>query len=182
MSSIVTLDLAAPVDEDDHSQGPASAPVTVVQYADFECLHCARANPVLRQLRDEIPAAFRLIFRHFPLQHDHPRAGNAARAAVAAARQGRFWDMHHRIFQYQTHLEPAAFQLHAEDLGLDLDQFDRDMTDPAATLRIRRDLASGRASGVRGTPTFFINGTRYGEGWDLPLLRSAILSAAVAPF
>ena len=179
MSSAIMLDLAAPVDEEDHAVGPSTAPVTVVQYADFECLHCARANPILRQLRDEIPDAFRLVFRHFPLTHDHPRAGTAAKAAVAAARQGRFWDMHHRIFEYQTHLDPNAFQLHAEDLGLDVNRFNRDMRDPEVAVRIQRDLASGRASGVRGTPTFFINGVRYGDGWDLPLLRRAILSAAV---
>ena len=178
MNAAIELDLTAPADDDDHSQGPATAPVTVVEYADFECLHCARAHPILQQLRDEIPDAFRLVFRHFPLLHDHPRAAGAARAAVAAGRQGRFWGMHHRLFEYQAYLNPGAFQIHAEDLGLDLAQFNRDITDPQVTARVERDLESGRASGVRGTPTFFINGVRYGDGWDLPLLRRAILTTA----
>jgi protein-disulfide isomerase len=171
-------DLATSVSDDDHSQGPVFAPVTVVEYADFECLHCARVHPMLRQLRDEIPDAFRLVFRHFPLSADHPRAAGAALAAVAAGRQGRFWDMHHRLFEHQAYLHPDAFQLHAEDLGLDLERFARDIADPAVTTRVERDLASGHASGVRGTPTFFINGTRHGNGWDLGLLRDAIIAAA----
>ena len=180
MHSAIELDLATPADDDDHSQGPTIAPVTVVEYADFECLHCARAHPFLRQLRDEIPGAFRFVFRHFPLLADHPRAASAARAAVAAGRQGRFWAMHDRLFEYQAYLKPDAFLLHAEDLGLDLEQFNRDLADPRVTARVERDMASGRASGVRGTPTFFLNGVRYGDGWDLKLLRRAILIAAVS--
>jgi protein-disulfide isomerase len=173
------LDLLTPADRDDHSQGPANAPVTLIQYADFECLHCARAQPILRQLREEIPDAFRRVFRHFPLVADHPRSAMAARAAVAAARQGRFWEMHDRLFEYQAHLNLEAFELHAEDIGLDVERFRRDMTDSASTERIQRDLTSGRASGVRGTPTFFLNGVRYGDAPDLTLLRRAILIAAV---
>jgi len=173
------LDLLTPADRDDHSQGPADAPVTLIQYADFECLHCARAQPILRQLRDEIPDAFRLVFRHFPLVADHPRSAIASRAAVAAARQGHFWEMHDRLFEYQAHLSPEAFELHAEDIGLDVERFLRDMSDAASTERIQRDMASGRASGVRGTPTFFLNGVRYGDAPDLPLLRRAILATAV---
>lgn len=178
MNSAIELDLATFPDDDDHSQGPATAPVTVVEYADFECLHCARAHPILQQLHAEIPDAFRLVFRHFPLLADHPRAASAAKAAVAAGRQGRFWAMHHRLFEYQAYLNPDAFRLHAEDLGLDLERFNRDLVDPQVTARVERDMASGRASGVRGTPTFFINGIRYGDGWDLGQLRRAILAAA----
>ncbi len=180
MDDVVMLNLAVPADDEDHSMGPTHSPVTLVQYADFECLHCARAQPILRQLRDEIPDAFRLIFRHFPVSADRPRAAGAARAAVAAARQDRFWEMHDRLFTYQAHLSADAFQLHAEDLGLDLERFTRDTTDPQTTARIERDLASGRASGVRGTPTFFLNGVRYGDAPDLALLRRAILGAAVS--
>ena len=179
MSSDFSLDLVAPADDADHSQGPSTAPVTLIQYADFECLHCARAQPILRQLRDEIPDAFRLIFRHFPLGSDHPRAAGAARAAVAASRQGRFWEMHDRLFEYQAYLHPEAYRLHAEDIGLDIDRFDRDMADAALLDRIQRDVASGRASGVHGTPTFFLNGARYGDAPNLVLLRRAILGAAV---
>ena len=178
MTSATTLDLAVPADDEDHSQGPASAPVIVVQYADFECLHCARVHPVLKQLREEIPDAFRLVFRHFPLLHDHPKAAAAAKAAVAAAQQGRFWAMHDRLFEYQAHLTPEAFQLHAEDLGLDLDRFNRDVVDPRIAARVERDMASGRASGVTGTPTLFVNGVRHGDAIDLRLLRMTILNAA----
>ena len=179
MSSAATSDLTSPTDAHDHVEGPVDAPVTVVEYADFECLHCARANPILKQLRSEIPDAFRLVFRHFPIVADRPRSAAAARAAVAAGRQGRFWEMHDRLFEHQAHLHPDAFQLHAEDLGLDLDRFDHDMEDPAVAARIQRDLDSGVASGVRGTPTFFINGVRYGAAWDLDALRKAILTAVV---
>ena len=180
VNSTIALDLIVPVDGEDHSRGPVTAPVTLVQYADFECLHCARAQPILRQLRDEIPDAFRLVFRHFPVSADRPRAAGAARAAVAAGQQGRFWEMHDRLFEYQAYLSADAFQLHAEDLGLEVDRFTRDMTDPTVTARIERDLASGRASGVRGTPTFFLNGSRYGDAPDLAQLRRAILGKAVS--
>ena len=179
MNSPIALDLIAPIDGEDHSRGPVTAPVTLVQYADFECLHCARAQPILRQLRDAIPEAFRLVCRHVPLSADRPRAAGAARAAVAAGQQGRFWEMHDRLFEHQAYLSADAFQLHAEDLHLDMDRFVRDMTDPMVTARIERDLASGRASGVRGTPTFFLNGSRYGDAPDLAQLRRAILGVAV---
>ena len=179
MSSATAPDMKGPVTADDHLEGPADAPVTVVEYADFECLHCARANPILKQLRREIPDAFRLVFRHFPIVADRPRSAAAARAAVAAGAQGRFWEMHDRLFDHQAHLHPEAYQLHAEDIGLDLDRFNRDMEDPRTAERIERDLESGKASGVHGTPTFFINGVRYVDTWDLDALRRAILSAVV---
>ncbi len=179
MSSAAPQDLKSPITADDHVEGPADAPVTVVEYADFECLHCARANPILKQLRNEIPDAFRLVFRHFPIVADRPRSVAAARAAVAAGMQGRFWEMHDRLFEYQAHLHPEAYQLHAEDIGLDVERFNRDVDDPRVAARIQRDLDSGAASAVRGTPTFFINGVRYRDTWDLDALRRAILSAVV---
>ena len=179
MSSAITPQLKGPITSDDHLEGPSDAPVTVVEYADFECLHCARANPILKQLRTEIPDAFRLVFRHFPIVADRPRSVAAARAAVAAGLQGRFWEMHDRLFEHQAHLHPEAYQLHAEDIGLDLERFNRDMDDSRVATRIQRDLESGAVSGVRGTPTFFINGVRHVDTWDLDALRRAILSAVV---
>jgi protein-disulfide isomerase len=181
MSFADRLDLASPADDLDHSQGPPSARVTVVEYADFECLHCARVHPILKELRSDIPDAFRLVFRHFPLLHDHPRAAGAAKAAVAAARQGKFWPMHDRLLEYQAYLSPDAFQLHAEDLGLDLDRFNRDLLDPDVAARVERDMATGRASGVHGTPTFFLNGERIADPSDLRLLRRSILAASARP-
>ena len=178
MSSAMESYLVTPADDADHSLGPADAPVTVIEYADFECLHCARVHPTLKQLRDEIPDAFRLIFRHFPLVADHPRAVGAARAAAAAGRQGKFWAMHDKLLEHQAYLSPDAFRLHAEDLGLDLDRFASDLVDPSLTARIERDMVSGRATGVRGTPTFFVNGTLYVDSGDPGLLRRAILAAA----
>ena len=178
MSSAMEPYLVTPADADDHSLGPADAPVTVIEYADFECLHCARVHPILKQLRDEIPDALRLVFRHFPLVADHPRAAGAARAAVAAGRQGKFWPMHDRLLEYQAYLSADAFRLHAEDLGLDIDRYMSDLVDPTVTARIERDMASGRAIGVRGTPTFFVNGVLYADAGDPGLLRRAILVAA----
>jgi protein-disulfide isomerase len=178
MNATLAPYLVTPADGDDHSLGPADASVTVIEYADFECLHCARVHPTLKQLRDEIPDALRLVFRHFPLVADHPRAAGAAKAAVAAGRQGKFWPMHDRLLEYQAYLSPDAFRLHAEDLGLDVDRFTTDLVDPAVTARIERDLASGRAIGVRGTPTLFVNGVLYADTGDPGLLRRAILVAA----
>ena len=178
MTTAPHLDLAEPVSETDHVAGPAAAPVTLVEYGDFECLHCGRAYPILRELRGELPETLRLVFRHFPMGWEHPHAAGAAKAAEAAARQGRFWAMHDELYEHQRLLDPDALRAHAEVIGLDLAQFDRDIHDPAVAARVQRDLASGRSSGVRGTPTFFLNGVRYGDPWDLDALRAAIAGAA----
>jgi protein-disulfide isomerase len=166
------------VHEHDHVRGPGRAPVTLVKYSDFQCLHCGRAYSMLKTLLAELPDMFRLVFRHFPLVPEHPHAGVAARAAEAAARQGRFWQMHDALFENQRFLDADALRSYAETLGLDLEQFGRDLNDVAITARVERHIASGRASGVRGTPTLFLNGRPYGDAWDLDALRKGIMYAA----
>jgi protein-disulfide isomerase len=170
--------LAEPVHADDHILGAVHAPVTLVEYADFECLQCGRAYPDLQRVVAELPGAVRLVYRHFPLTWDHPHAGDAARAAEAAARQGRFWEMHDTLFRNQRHLDREALAAYAESIGLDVERFLRDFADPEIAARVARDMASGRASGVRGTPTFFLDGRRYENAWDLDALRGAIERAA----
>ena len=171
--------LVAPVDTLDHVRGPAFAPVTLIEYADFECLHCGRVYGILQRLTTSVPDTFRLVYRHFPLGWEHPHANDAARAAEAAARQGRFWEMHDMLFRHQDALDREALRAYAEDLGLDLARFDADLADQATLARVERDVASGERSGVRGTPTFFLNGARYSDPWDLDVLRAAIARAAL---
>lgn len=170
--------LAAAVGDGDHADGPPDAPVTLVEYGDFECLHCGRAYPALRQLRAELPDALRFVFRHFPLGWEHPHAHLAAVASEAAARQDRFWAMHDRLYEHQDRLDRDALVEHARAIGLDTLRFAADLDDPALAARVMRDIESARASGVRGTPTFFVNGTAYHDPWDFDAMRDAILGAA----
>ena len=172
--------LSTPVHADDHVNGRSDAPVTLIEYGDFECLHCARAFPIIQQLRSEMPETVRLVFRHFPLGWEHPHATVAARASEAAARQGKFWEMHEQLYTNQGFLDEQALHVHAEMIGLDAEQFSRDLADPSIAARVERDVANARASGVHGTPTFFLNGRRYGDSWDFDAFRKAILVAAKA--
>ena len=176
--SVAPRQLASPVDERDHVQGSLHAPTTLVMYSDFECLHCRRVYASLKRILADLPAILQLVVRHFPLVHDHPHAGIAARAAEAASRQGRFWEMHDMLFENQSALHAHALRGYAGAIGLDLDMFDRDLADNAVTDRVERDIASGRSNGVRGTPDLFVNGRRLEDAWNLTALRSAIVQAA----
>ncbi|MCA2183129.1 Na+/H+ antiporter NhaA [Nonomuraea glycinis] len=160
--------LSEPVGPDDHIRGPKKAAVTLVEYGDFECPYCGRLHPILETLRQR-HKDLRIVFRHFPLRTLHPRAVPAAMAAQAAADSGRFWEMHDILFDNQRFLTD-------EDLGRYADQLD---VDPWSEIhrhqtRVGRDEASGRASGVRGTPTLFINGVRYQGGLDLESISKAV--------
>jgi protein-disulfide isomerase len=156
----VTFDpeLAAAVDSTDHERG-GGGPQLVV-YGDFECPYTAAAMRSIGALL-ESGAAVDLVFRHFPLRSIHPHAEAAAESSEAAARQGRFWEMHDVLFRNQRHLESADLRGYAERLGLDLARFDSDLVDPAVAARIERDIESGERSGVDGTPGLFIDGIRY---------------------
>jgi protein-disulfide isomerase len=167
------------VNELDHADGPAGARVTLVEYADFECPSCGEAFPVIQQVRQAFGPNLRFVFRHFPLRSSHPHALGAAKAAEAAAAQGKFWAMHQRLFQHQTQLAEADLLRHARKLGLDLERFQRDLASSTAETRIREDLASGAQSGVRGTPTLFIDGERYTGRHDRVSLIDALARAAV---
>lgn len=165
--------LDPPVTARDHAQGPAGARVTLVEYADFECPSCGEAYALVKGVQRAFGDNLRLVFRHFPLRASHPHSLAAARAAEAAAEQGRFWQMHDRLFERQHALSDDDLRHHARKLGLDPERFARAASAPESEQKVLADLAGGNRSGVRGTPTFFINGVRY----DGPLLRDPLMSA-----
>ncbi|SDQ15161.1 Na+/H+ antiporter NhaA [Actinopolyspora saharensis] len=168
--------LADPVSEHDHALGPESATVTLVEYADYECPSCGTMHPVLHALRARYGSQLRFVFRHYPIDSLHPNARRAALAAEEAGARGRFWQMHERLFTHQRELDADGLAAHAEQVGLPADVITnrhvRRHTD-----RVDADIASGRASGVRGTPTFFVNGQRYKGGNNSVELTAAIESA-----
>ena len=157
--------LSPPVSASDHVAGPDDAPVTLVEYGDYECPHCGMAHPVVKRARRELGSQLRFVFRNFPLAEIHPHARLAAQAAEAAAAQGRFWEMHDMIFEHQDALEVEDLVGYAKSLGLDAVKFARDLEAGTYAKRVRDDFRSGVRSGVNGTPTFFINGTRYDGSW-----------------
>jgi len=169
----MTLDptLATLVDEVDHARG--EGPPLLVVYGDYECPYTAAAMQSIGQLLQS-GAAFALVFRHFPLRSIHPHADAAAEAAEAAARQGRFWEMHDLLFRNQRHLEDADLRRYAGRLGLDLARFESDLLDPAVAARVERDIESGDRSGVDGTPSLFIDGVPYRGPRDPASLRAAL--------
>jgi NhaA family Na+:H+ antiporter len=166
------MDLTAPVDAADHTRGLGGGRQIVV-YGDFECPYTAAAMRDIGGLLERA-ASFEVVFRHFPLRSIHPHAQAAAAAAEAAARQGRFWEMHDLLFRYQRRLEPADLHEYAELLGLDLRRFESDLADPAVELRVERDVESGEDSEVDGTPGLFIDGSRYKGPRDPASLERAL--------
>ncbi|HEY4602898.1 MAG TPA: Na+/H+ antiporter NhaA [Blastococcus sp.] len=171
------LDLGAPVDSEvDHIRGPLDAPVTVVEYGDFQCPYCGRAEPVVRELLREF-ADLTYVWRHLPLDDVHPHARQAAEASEAAAGQGAFWEMHDLLLRRQDQLELVDLVGYASELGLDADRFTRDLAERRYTGRVDRDVESADASGVGGTPTFFINGRRHQGAYDIGTLSAAVKAA-----
>ncbi|WP_212719622.1 Na+/H+ antiporter NhaA [Blastococcus sp. CCUG 61487] len=158
----------------DHVAGPPDAPLTLVEYADFECPFCARATGVTHELQARFGPRLRYVFRHLPLPDVHPHAELAARAAVAAAAQGRFWEMHDRLYAHQDELEYEDLAGYAAELDLDVETFLRDLDDEATAARVRADVASAEDSGARGTPTFFVNGRRHTGPHDAATLAAAL--------
>ncbi len=164
------VDLAVPVDSEvDHIRGPLEAPVTIVEYGDFECPYCGKAEPVIRELLAEY-GDIRYVWRHLPLNDVHPRAQLAAEASEAAAAQGRFWEMHDVLLEHQDALRPSDLVRHAESLDLDVDRFTEDLRAHRHAARVARDVDSADLSGVSGTPTFFINGRRHYGPYDVETL------------
>ncbi|MFE5307232.1 Na+/H+ antiporter NhaA [Isoptericola sp. NPDC056605] len=160
--------------ERDHAKGDPDAAHTVVEYLDFECPFCARATGMGAELREHFGDRVRYVVRHLPLEDVHPHAYLAAVAAEAAHRQGKFWEMHDRLFTHQSRLEPDDLREHAAEIGLDLGRFDDDMNDEALHARVRDDAASAAASGARGTPTFFLDGDRHRGPHDARTLIAAL--------
>jgi protein-disulfide isomerase len=160
----------------DHAEGPADALLTLVEYGDYQCPYCGAAYPVVKRLQKTLDMKLRFVFRNFPLTQAHPHALIAAEAAEAAALQGKFWDMHDLLFEQQAFLKPDIIPLWAERIGLDLKKFGNDIEQGFAEKRIKEDRQSGIRSGVNGTPTFFINGTRYDGSPDYGSLLAALES------
>ncbi|GAA4425800.1 Na+/H+ antiporter NhaA [Georgenia halophila] len=174
-SADLPVTLRPPVDSTrDHVHGADDAPFTVVEYLDFQCPFCARATGMWVDMRDHFGDRIRYVVRHLPLEDVHPQAFDAAIAAEAAARQGRFWDMHDLLFSHQARLDPEDLRGYAEQLGLDMGRFDADVTDGAVRERVLEDVRSARASGARGTPTFFLNGIRHRGPHDARSLVAAL--------
>jgi Na+/H+ antiporter NhaA len=172
------VDLAAPVDpERDHIRGLDDAPVTLVEYGDFECPYCGRAEPVVRQLLKDFGGDLRYVFRHLPLADVHPHAQLAAEAAEAADEQGAFWQMHDLLFEHQDDLEPKQLVSYAEQLGLDVDQFTEQLRRHEYAGRVAADVDDADLSGVSGTPTFFVNGIRHQGAYDIDTLTAAVRTA-----
>jgi protein-disulfide isomerase len=157
--------LSPPVRADqDHVLGQANAPITLVEYGDFECPFCGRSYPAVRRIRGELGDRVRFVFRHYP-RPEHAHARHAAEAAEAASAQGRFWEMHDQLFEHQDALTDSDLARYAANLGLDVERFRHDLTSHVYADRVQRDVQSGAHSDVHGTPTFFINGVKH-EGPD----------------
>ena len=167
--------LAVPVTSADHALGPAGARVTLVEYGEFECPHCGRAHFHLKPLRDHLDElGARFVFRHFARDEVHPFSVRAAVAAEAAGAQGRFWEMHDRLFENQHSLEYEDLKRHAAAVDLDVDRFMRDVGDPRFLEIVDAHGEGARRSGVTSTPTFFLNGERYEGSYELEPLIAAI--------
>jgi protein-disulfide isomerase len=172
-----TASLTLPVGQRDHRRGPENAAVTLVEYGDYECPHCGRAYPIVKEIERRLGDQLRFVFRNFPLTQSHPHAEHAAEAAEAAAGQGKFWEMHDSLFEHQQALDDANLVHYAVALHLDQETFVREMTEHVHANRVHEDFLSGVRSGVNGTPTFFINGVRHDDSYDLETLLAAIEAA-----
>ena len=174
--------LTMPVAEErDHIQGSADAAVTLLEYGDYECPYCGAAYPIVKEVQSRMGDRLRFVFRNFPITTSHPHAEQAAEAAEGAAAQGRFWQMHDLLYENQRRLDDPALRTYAETLGLDVEQFDRELTEHVHAARVREDFMSGVRSGVNGTPGFYINGVRHDDSYDAETLLAALERAAVSP-
>jgi len=174
---VTRFQLAVPVNAQDHNLGPSHAAVTVVEYGDFECPNCKQAAPAVKLLLERFPGRVRVVWRHFPLEEVHPHALGAALAAEAAAGQGKFWPMHDLLFDDQRHLDATHLRRQAEKLELDLRRYDADMGDTVYLQRVREDIEGARTSGVRSTPTFFIDGEIHDVSFGLQGLLDTVDAA-----
>ena len=173
--------LTMPVSESrDHIEGPADAPVTLVEYGDYQCPYCGAAYPIIKEAQARMGNRLRFGFRNFPITTSHPHAERAAEAAEAAAGQGKFWEMHDLLYENQKHLQDGDLRSYAERLGLDLQRFDRELAQRTYADRVHEDFMSGVRSGVNGTPTFYINGTRHDDAYDIETLVGALDRAAAS--
>lgn len=174
MAKAYSPTLKPAVGDRDHVRGEADAPVTLVEYGDYECPYCRQVAPVIQELRKRFGDRLRYVFRHFPITTAHPHAQLAAEAAEAAAGQGKFWEMHDLLFTYEGVLDRAQLVQFARELDLDVARFERDLDEHVHADRVREDFLSGVRSGANGTPAFFLNGVRYDGPWDLDSLIAEV--------
>ena len=165
----------------DHVLGPADAPVTLVEYGDYQCPYCAKARPVMEELVERAEGRVRLVFRHYPLDSVHPLARRAAEAAEAAGAQGRFWPMHGLLYENQEDLTEEDLRSYAVRLELDLARFDGDLAEHRHADRVQENRLAGERDGVRGTPGVFLNGVPYGGRLEIEALLGAVEEAAEGP-
>jgi Na+/H+ antiporter NhaA len=176
-TSQTIIDLAVPVDPAyDHIRGPEKSPITMVEYGDFECPYCGEAESVIRELLADY-GDLRYVWRHLPLNDVHPHAQLAAEGAEAAARQDRFWEMHDALLDHQGALTSKDLKIYAAELGLNVEQFAKDLRKDAGAAKIASDVDSADLSGVSGTPTFFINGMRHQGAYDIDHLSASVRAA-----
>ncbi len=174
----MTARLTPPVTARDHAQGHAEAPVTLVEYGDYECPHCGRAYRMVKAVQRSMGGNLRFVFRNFPLTRSHEHAEHAAEMAEAAGDRGKFWEMHDLLFEHQDALEDENLVAYATTLGIDPQWSTAALEQGSFRERVREDVASGGRSGVNGTPTFYINGARYDGLLHPTSLLEAVVSAA----
>jgi len=172
--SAPTPPLTPPLGTRDHILGPPAARLVMVEYGDYQCPHCRRAHPIVRQIIARFGDQLTFGFRHFPLSKIHPQARLAAQAAEAAGARGKFWEMHESLFRHQDQLELEHLAQYAAELQLDVQRFRDELTAGAYSQRVRDDIAGGIRSGVNGTPTFFIQNKRFNGGYELESLLKGL--------
>jgi protein-disulfide isomerase len=166
---------------DDHIQGPPDASVTLLECGDYQCPYCGEAYPIIKQLQQALGDKMRFVFRNFPLTAVHPQAEEAAEAAEAAGAQGKFWEMHDRLYEHQDELAHSQLIGHARRLGLDIGKFEDELDRHVYLPRVREDFLSGVRGGVNGTPTFFVNGVRHDGSYDFQTLLEAVQTQIKRP-
>ncbi|MGZ5311051.1 MAG: DsbA family protein [Solirubrobacterales bacterium] len=166
--------LSPPLSGEDHVDGPEGAELELVMYGDFQCPYCAGAFPIVKGVRDRLSGRLLFAFRHFPLRDVHPDAQRAAEVSEAAAAQGAFWPMHDRLYESRGALAEGNLIAHARELGLDADRVAAELASGAHASRVERDVESGLACGVAGTPAFFVNGRLHDGSFDAQTLVAAL--------
>jgi formate-nitrite transporter family protein len=171
-------ELTPPLSAEDHIDGPERAQLELVMFGDFQCPYCTAAYPIIRRIRDQLAGRLLFAFRHFPLRDTHPDAERAADASEAAAAQGAFWQMHDRMYESAGALSREDLIGYASELGLDSDRVGAELDSEVHRPRVQRDVDSGIASGVTGTPGFFVGGRLYGGSFDAQSLTTALQTSA----
>jgi protein-disulfide isomerase len=168
------FELAEPVRDDDHALGSPDARITIVEYGDFECPYCKQAAPAVKMVLAHFAAQLRFVFRHFPVEGNHPHAIEAAEATEFAAAQGRFWEMHDLLFENQLRLKRDDLRRYVDSLGLDPSLFETQMNEHTYLPVVRKHMEIGQKSGVRSTPAFFINNRIHDVSFGLHALVDAV--------